>query len=188
MDSILAEFLGHLLLQYNRQTGEDVKMEDITDWDIMKFVQKPEVMKGLFREPGFFYGIPVVPGATWAMRTLSEEKLPTGEPAYEIVILSSPCTSHSAAEKIDWMRDHFPFLDQKKVFLGHEKYMVKGDFLIDDGPHNARAYRAEWPGAGIYTIAYPYNDDPAYHGRFGSPSNMQLGWFEIVNAIRKRSR
>ena len=38
--------------------------------------------------------------------------------------------------KIERILELFPFLDANHIIIAHNKQMIKGDVLIDDGPHN----------------------------------------------------
>ena len=38
--------------------------------------------------------------------------------------------------KVDRLLELFPFLDWKHIIITNNKQMVRGDILIDDGPHN----------------------------------------------------
>ena len=53
---------------------------------------------------------------------------------YDVYIAStSPWGNPEAAtHKIKWIQQYFPELLKKRVILTHHKYLLKGDYLIDD--------------------------------------------------------
>ena len=178
LDGIVADFLGHLLQIYNEETGESVQVNDIRTWDMAGAVGQPRHLFGLFYEKGFFRDLKPMPGAQKALSALVRD-------GHEVVVLTAPCTPHSAAEKIIWCAEQLPFLDQKNVFIGHQKQMLVGDVLIDDAPRYATHYRQRWPESLIYTIAYAYNDGcpGVYNGRFGDYDHAEAAWSQIQGAV-----
>ena len=46
-DGVLCDILTHWLSEYNEQTGENITEEDITEWDMFKFVKHPKVLQVL---------------------------------------------------------------------------------------------------------------------------------------------
>lgn len=162
MDSIIADFLGHLLKIYNSETGESVKMKDINGWDMSKCVKDGKLVMDIFRRPGFFSDLPLISGAYESLKELFDDH-------FDVYIASYACTPWAAMEKVQWMEKHMPFIKSDNIFLCKNKHMIKADYLIDDGLHNAANYRKAWPDSFIYTIAYEYNDDSGkvYDGRYG---------------------
>jgi 5'(3')-deoxyribonucleotidase len=181
MDGITADFNQALLAAYNKESGENIT--EFTSWDFAD-IKHPELVNEIFRRPGFFRNLVPIAGAIEGLRKLVSE-------GHEVVVVSSPVTPISASEKIEWVAEHLPFLPSKNLWLGHNKHHIKGDVLIDDGLHNAAAYRANWPYALIMTIAYPYNEDHAanYDRRYPGYGNPHAGkgtdwiWDRMVAAI-----
>lgn len=189
LDGIVADFFKTLLHLYNGLTWdycEEVTADRILGWDMGSYVDRPELLETIYRTPGFFLRLEPVSGAVESLKQLQDS-------GHEIVIVSSPCTPHSAAEKISWCEQYLPFIDKKNVWLGHRKYQLQGDVLIDDGMHNAMAYRRNHPDALIYTIAYGYNEDPdhVYNGRFYGYGRhgeaAGAAWAAIVEAIEEET-
>jgi 5'-nucleotidase len=180
LDGIVADFFGLLFREYEWETGESIDISQILSWDMAQYVQHPETLNRIFFRPGFFTRLKPIPGALESLRALAGE-------GHELVIVSSPCTPHSAAEKVDWCKTHLPFLDQKNVWIGHKKHHVRGDVLIDDGPHNAVAYRSEHPEALLVSIAYPYNEGAPYNLRVHGHEDPAGAWRAILNHIRSHA-
>lgn len=179
MDSILVDFMEGLWNAYEKATGERGSTKNVRVWDFGTAVTDPKTLYSCMFERGFFRNLNALPGAMDAIQKLQSE-------GHEIIICSTPCTPHSAAEKIEWVRKHMPFLDQNKVLLGHCKNVVRGDVLIDDAIHNAMAYRKEHPNAFIATIAYPYNarHKKCYDLRAPDYKKPGKAWGTIVKGIQ----
>lgn len=87
-----------------------------------------EMVLGLQRTPGFFAGLPSVPGAIEAIKQL--------EAQYEIVICTSPLTDcrNGITEKLEWIERHFGAEYVLRTIVTKDKTLVHGDWLIDDNP------------------------------------------------------
>lgn len=185
LDSIVVDFMEGLWDSIEAEHGIRGTTDTVTDfYGLHKGL--PDDFKGdtnsHFHRPGFFEGLQPLAGAIEGLKRLTAA-------GHEIVIASSHCTPHSAAEKILWCKEQLPFVDQKKIFIGHSKYMISGDVLIDDHIANAKAFREAQPNALILTIAYPYNKDDGdvYHQRVDGHRDPGKAWEEIVELIASRA-
>jgi 5'(3')-deoxyribonucleotidase len=62
-------------------------------------------------------------------------------------------------DKVDWLSEFLPHIDEKNIIFMNDKGCFNGDFLIDDGGHNLEAFKAKNP-SGIpitYDAPCPYN-------------------------------
>lgn len=75
----------------------------------------------------------VKPGSQEVVRKLCEK--------YEVFIVSAAIEfPNSLSEKIEWLAEHFSFINWKFiVFCGH-KYMIQADYLIDDHEKNLKDF------------------------------------------------
>lgn len=178
LDCIIVNFFKGLWEAYENKTGEVGNTDLVTEWDIGKFVNDSDALYECMFTPGFFAGLEPLSGSISALKRLHEA-------GHEIVIATTPCTPHSAAEKISWCAEHLPFLDQKKVFIGHSKYMISGDVLIDDNPENAAKFKEHQPNALTVTISYPYNiHDPSIYSYIAHHHNFtEIAWEQLFNVI-----
>lgn len=181
LDSIAADFFKVLLEDHNAATGEGLEVSDITSWNMKECTRFPAEIYKPFMAPGFFARLPLMPGAAEALKALVDD-------GHEVVIATAPATPHAAAEKVAWCAQHLPFLDQKNVWIGHKKHHLQGDVLIDDGPHNALAFRQAHPNAFIATIGYAYNDVPEFNLRVGSYETAREAWQTILAVLRTRAQ
>lgn len=163
LDGIVVDLLSVWLQLYNREWNDHLTKHDITAYDFSDLV-KPECGRAIFKDylsrPGLFAALPPIPGAVDALKELQER-------GHEIVIASYPPSPEAAKDKLIWIEKYLPFISKhywtdmgqscSTVMLGHEKWMLKADAIIDDDPYNVVTYGRAWPSAKLIMMDYPYN-------------------------------
>ena len=177
LDSICADFFGGIWPEYYRQGGDStIGTKDVATWDFVGIPQK-ELIEPIFHKVGFFAGLNLIPGARAGLQLLTDL-------GHEILIVTSHCTDHSAAEKLSWCREKLPFVPKKNIVITKYKGAIQGQVMIDDSPANCRDFKASNPEGVALTIAYPYNDDdPAYDGRYDGWDDTEKAWMAIVHHV-----
>lgn len=179
LDSTVVDLHPAWFGRYNERYGDDLKAEDVVSWEVHKFAKSGKAIYNILKEPEFFRHLPAIPGALLATQKLQHD-------GHRIVIVTSaPRFSHS--DKAWWVDHNMPWVDHDDVFLGHSKDLVFADVMIDDGPHNIKAYRERW---GFYpllcAISHPYNQD--LHGVADLMAqdwkNPEQAWTQIVDEVR----
>lgn len=86
-------------------------------------------LHALYTRPGFFAGLPPVPGAVAALHALLAH-------GHDVRICTSPINDyrHCVAEKLMWVEQHLGGDWVGRVVLTKDKTWVRGDVLIDDKP------------------------------------------------------
>jgi hypothetical protein len=132
MDGVLADFDGALPPDQRRKNGVD-------RWD-------PPAMF----EPGFFRGLPVMPGAKEAVSALM------ASPNIQLYIGSKPTTKALTCptEKYQWIGEHFPDL-LRRMCLVSDKSLLRGDFLVDDD-------KDRWAGVFVGTFIHFDREHPRH--------------------------
>lgn len=181
LDAIVANLLGPWLRFYNEKYGDNLTVEQITEFDIHKFVKKECGQKVYeFIDTGVAYTqLEPLPGAVEGIKTL--EQL-----GHEVIIVSAGAKNlATAGHKLEWCKKVLGF-SRKKCMIAHRKELVRGDVFIDDSPKNIIAYRNAWPGTPILTIAYPYNATvDSICTRYPSHSDTVSAWESMVEAIEQ---
>ena len=150
MDGILVNMLQHWLDIYNHEMDDDVRMRDITTWEMHSHVK---IGYGIYKIPsreGFFDNAPPMHGAVEAFKASQKH-------GNENVVCSSPYSNaDSARAKHAWCKRYLG-LKTKDVTLTHKKsWMAPSvDMIIDDKPETIEQFHAL--GKEVVTIAYPYN-------------------------------
>ena len=90
------------------------------------------------RQPGWFEGLPVTPGATEGVRSLLDLGV-------DIWVATKPLEENPTCRdgKAAWLRRHFPMLE-RKLIIAPDKSVLNGDELLDDAPKIEWCERATW--------------------------------------------
>lgn len=131
MDDTIEDLLHSWLRYLNNRYGLNVTDREVRDWDLT--VAYPTLtakqVYGVLYEDEFWEDIQPFPRAAEFLQRL----LADGHEIY-IVTSSNYQTIKTKMEKV--LFRHFPFLDWNHVIVTNNKQMIKGDFLVDDAPHN----------------------------------------------------
>jgi 5'(3')-deoxyribonucleotidase len=146
---LLAKWVTWFQRGWNRP---DFTVANITEWDFHECVDIGFDIYKYINADGVFENLDPIPGAVEALRALHE----SGK--WKIILASAPSRNpNSCAEKHRWREKYLPFLTRKDLWLGHHKWMLRADALLEDSPEQIADYRAMWPDAWIGAIAYEYN-------------------------------
>lgn len=149
VDGVLADFAGALLAW----AGPVYSREQLTEWDLTKALgleDRQQEFDAVASEPGFCESLPLIDGAQVFVEELRSFA--------EIIVVTSP---YSAAklwtfERLRWLEKHFA-ITKHDVIFAKRKYLVRGDLMIDDGPHNIDEFlRRDLKGI---LIDQPWNRD-----------------------------
>ncbi len=138
MDEVLADTAMHQLAWYTRDFGPGLTRDDLKGKHFHKLIpeeHRPRVREHL-HHPDFFRSIPLLPGATEAVRALSER--------YEIFVASA-AMEHPVSfnAKFAWLREHFPDIPASNCIFCGDKSVIGADYLIDDSPYQLVRFRGE---------------------------------------------
>ena len=135
MDDVLADTFGKHIELYNKDFNENIKLEDIESGEIWENVpedRKQSILDHVYEE-GFFINLEPLKDSIEVMRALSEK--------HEVYIASAAMEFPlSLKEKSDWLDKYFPFIDWKHRILCGNKFILKGDLLIDDRSYNLEKF------------------------------------------------
>lgn len=136
MDGVMADLNQHYIDWYYERTGERVTKEQLMGLpETTGFPQEGIVYKFL-HTPGFFRTAPVMPGAQEVILKLMEN--------YEVFIVSAAVEfPQSLSEKLDWLKEHFPYISWKNIVFCGLKTIVQADYMIDDYDKNLRYFEGE---------------------------------------------
>lgn len=179
MDSILANILDDWLAKYNAAHGDNLTIDDIKQWEMHHFAKAGKAIYKVLEEPGFIRNLKPIDGAIEAASTLTKR-------GHQVKVVSAAAFPVNYKEKVEWMAEHFPFL--KKPMMLEDKHEIYADVLVDDAPHNAKAYKEAHPNAWTMTIGYPYNiDSPHYDYVCGTWRDTRSAWAELLGRIERVS-
>ncbi|WP_281887662.1 5' nucleotidase, NT5C type [Paenibacillus sp. YYML68] len=146
MDEVIADTLAMHLSEYNRKFGAALTRDDMLGTKLRWL--RPEhagEARAILDQPQFFRKLEVMPGCQEVIAELNER--------FEVFIATAamevPSSFH---EKYEWLKEHFPFLDDMNFVFCGDKGIVHADYLIDDNPRHFERFR----GTGLLFDA-PHN-------------------------------
>ncbi len=166
MDEVLADtYQAHIDI-YNAEFNANHSKSDTKGKEFWRCV--PEIHQQSVKEHawriGFFRDLKVIPDS---QKVLSELNL-----KHEVYIASAAMQfPDSLKEKSDWLDDHFPFIPWQRRILCGNKFILKGDILIDDRSYNL----AHFEGRRLLFTS-PHNTDTNTYERVDS-------WSEIAEKL-----
>jgi 5'-nucleotidase len=177
VDGVCADLLSEWLGRYNSDYGDTVTPEQVSAWDVSKFV-KPECGKKIFgylHLPELYEAVQPIRGAWRGLRTLEEV-------GHRVIFITTCVGPEMVVAKLGWLNAHDFLLDthgklRPVLFLDDAtpKRVLRGDVLIDDYDKNLR----DFGGRGVLL-------DCAYN-RHDETFTRACGWNEVVNAIMENA-
>lgn len=154
VDDVTCDLMTEWLSRYNKDYDDNLKKENITDWDISRFV-KPECGKKIYKyveDPSIYDHCKPIEGSLNAINQLRKAGRAIFVTSWNIGI---------AGRKYTWLKDHGYIDSIDDYFEAHDKNMIKFDILIDDGFHN---FKSKYSGL-----------------LFSQPWNMKLDHYRRIN-------
>ena len=115
----------------NDKYGLGVPYEAITQWDVSvayPTLTREQVYEPLFNDD-FWDLVKPISGAADALMKLKED-------GHDVLIVTASAYQTLKAKMEKVLFRYFPFLTWDDVIVTSKKYLVAGDVLVDDGPHN----------------------------------------------------
>lgn len=135
MDEVIADaYQAHLDL-YNKEFNAKIKVEDCYGREAWQSVpeEHQQSIKGHTWRVGFFRDLDVIPYSQEVLFELGKR--------HDVYIASAAMEfPQSLREKSDWLDEHFPFIPWQKRILCGDKFILKGDLLIDDRSKNLKNF------------------------------------------------
>nr|WP_290461200.1 hypothetical protein [Acutalibacter muris] len=129
-DDVAETLLESWVSTLNSRYGTSVSVDDVTDWDVslaFPTLTKKQIY-GVLQEDEVWANLTPMPGAQKYLQKLHDE-------GHELYMVTAT-DYRTCCVKIERILELFPFLDANHIIIAHNKQMVRGDVLIDDGPHN----------------------------------------------------
>lgn len=131
MDDTIEQLLDAWVCGVNARYGYSTAYDDVHSWDVS------QAFPGLTREqvydipmqPGFWKTVKPMPGAAEALTRFMEA-------GHEVFIVTATPFESVPEKMTDVLFRYFPFLTWDQVIVTTRKQMIRGDVMIDDGPHN----------------------------------------------------
>lgn len=157
VDGVLANFVGATFAVLEAMGGPSYMEEDVVEWDLKKLLDGYEDrMMKVWRSEGFCSRIVPYPGAVEGVARLHE--------VADVYYVTAPFygAPHWMWERLNWLKGFFNATDYRVSFT-HAKYLVNGDFMVEDRPMNIVKWAAAHPDKTVVIWNQPYTrslDDP----------------------------
>ena len=151
VDGVVADLCTTWLGRYNADYDDHLSPNDITAWNTHDFVKRSCGMKiyDYLWDESLYDNVQEIPGAFDGIKMLRAA-------GHRVVFV----TSGIQPAKVRWLHER-GFLtaqtwqQERDIVIAHDKSLIKGDVLIDDGPHNFQGFN------GIKVLFnQPWNHEP----------------------------
>lgn len=133
MDGVLADVYQQFIAMEEKESGGRISMDDLKGLEEYKAF--PNGRKHV-NTKGFFRNAPLMTGAVQTLQVLNER--------YNVFIVSAAMEfPGSLAEKHDWLKEHFPFINWQQVVFCGSKTVIQGDIMIDDHFKNLDNFKGQ---------------------------------------------
>ena len=131
LDNVLNNLQSIWLSLYNTKYNDNISCNDITSWDITKFV-KPEAVEDIYellKTPNLFSElVQPKPGSIEATQILSKY--------YDLYIVTACTYPQNIVEKFKWIEKYYPHISLDNIITAKNKSLIVGDYIIDDYHNN----------------------------------------------------
>jgi 5'(3')-deoxyribonucleotidase len=130
MDEVLADTIDKFIEVYRKDHNTEILLEEMSGKEFHELL--PDTLNQSWRSyvnaPGFFRDIKVMPGAHDILPELCKK--------YDVYIVSAAMEfRNSLIDKLDWLGEHFPYIDWKHIIFCVHK-IVDVQIMIDDRIRN----------------------------------------------------
>ena len=149
IDDVTANLIDAWLMLYNQKYEDKLTRDDIVNWDISLFV-KPECGKEIYKwidTPEIYDIIEPVKNALFSVNKLRKNN--------NRVVFVTASTIGASGRKFRWLNDNGFDVPIRDYIEAHDKSLILGDILLDDGQHNCES-----------TTATPYIFTQAWNKEF----------------------
>jgi 5'(3')-deoxyribonucleotidase len=147
VDDLIADLVSHWLDLYNMEYDDNLRINEITDWDITKFVL-PECGSKIYNflnYPGLYSGVLPIPVAIEGVQVLKRT------PNVRVIFVTA---QDFTGGKLPWLRRYGLLEDNERsdFIVCKDKYLIRADILVDDNIDNFMSF----PGKSIL-FTRPWN-------------------------------
>ncbi|MEG0013176.1 MAG: hypothetical protein RR324_07245 [Cellulosilyticaceae bacterium] len=130
-DDVLVEYIVAVVTAFNNKYGTSFKASECNSWNLISIFGE-EIMT-VMHEPDLFKDLEPVKDAIETFERLYRSNL------FEMYIVTA-AHPRTVEAKYEWIKEHMAFLPQSNIIVSSAKHMIRGDYLLDDGMHNIRAF------------------------------------------------
>lgn len=161
VDDVIVDLMPTWLAEYNRQSGETLMPNDMTQWDMSKLVKDSKMLYAILDTPIWNEAKPVR-GAGMAVYKMLRADI-------DVIFV----TAQYNKSKVEWLIKH-GYIEaerDRRFVVASDKSLIDADALIDDKAENV----IRFPAGGVI-FARPWNDIKLW------PTNVERldNWEQII--------
>ncbi len=137
MDDVMADATGQFLHYYEKEFGVRIDRSVLNGkGEGEGFPENHSVVSKFPYRDNFFRTMSVNENCQEVMEKLNRK--------FDLFIVSAAMEfPQSLSEKLQWIKEHFPFLTWKQIVFCGSKTVVYGDYMIDDLVYNLEHFKGE---------------------------------------------
>lgn len=171
MDDTIENLCDAWVNYLNKEHNLSVSPSDIVHWDMCKAfpsLSKTQVYKPL-HDPNMWKSVTPKKDAQIYLKRLIDD-------GYSVYLCTSTNYDVTTPKMTYILNRYFPYIDWKKLITAHDKFMVRGDIIIDDGPHNFDSSRR-------LCILYDTPHNQEFDDCASSNTVRAHGWEDVYNIV-----
>jgi len=173
-DSVVVDLVTPWCEEYNKLYSDNLTPETFgKDFGGIDKIVKPECgekVYDIFKQEGFFESLKPFDGAIEGLEELNKY-----HDLYIVTAYSG--TPNSAKGKVTWYQNNCSFLDlDKSIILARDKFLLRGDVMIDDSLKNLKLFSEE-------QMQHRDSTDPFYTVCFSAPHNRNAAFENYVDFV-----
>jgi 5'(3')-deoxyribonucleotidase len=174
-DEVICAWTKRIVEWYNEDKGTSYTRDDVKAWNVTDSLpDSRDFIRSCMRYPEFYRDLEPMPGAIEGMMHLCLR--------YDVIIATAVPKSAPIAMsgKFEWIRRNMPFFPLDNFVSIHRKYLLDGDLLIDDGPHNIEP----WLQTGRPAILFdaPWNEKTRFPSSIGMHQRAR-NWKHLIQLV-----
>ncbi|TAL65375.1 MAG: 5'(3')-deoxyribonucleotidase [Bacteroidetes bacterium] len=131
MDGVLADVYHRFFELQEQDFGKKLSVKDITG---LKEAEAFPNLLNWVNTPGFFRGIPVMPGSQKGLKRLNDN--------YDVVVVSMATEFPIClTDKQLWLNEYYPYISWKQIVFCGNKNLISADIMIDDHIKNLNNFK-----------------------------------------------
>lgn len=133
MDDVLEHFVDNWIFAINEKFDRNVDPKTLNSWEILHLypgISELE-MEQILESPDFWKKVKPIDGAVETMKKLIDD-------GHDVYVATSSWYKTLVPKMDEVLFKYFDFLKWDKVIVAKDKWMIRGDVVIDDGIHNLK--------------------------------------------------
>lgn len=128
-DDVLFDFLGTAIKEYNKTTGERVKLTDVKSWDLSE-VGDIHIFMKIIKNPNLWLEMPEKDNSMKVVQRLINDG------RWNVLICTACTTLEEYLVKVKLIEERIPGFDLSKIINIADKHLIRGDIIVDDKIEN----------------------------------------------------